>query len=118
MKNIFYLMDKWSFVQELGAAPPVDSFALLHYMPQRLLGNWRNRAVEVGDLMQSLYQTVLDQVKESRQWGVPSDSFMDRILDTLKQTPLSENELRFLGGVLMEEGSDTSSSLILPLSKP
>jgi hypothetical protein len=30
---------------------------------------------------------------------------MDWVLDTLKQTPLSENELRFLGGVLMEGGS-------------
>lgn len=40
---------------------------------------------------------------------------MNRILDTLKQTPLSENELRFIGGVRMEEGSDTSSSLILTI---
>jgi cytochrome P450 len=40
---------------------------------------------------------------------------MDWVLDTLKQTPLSENELRFLGGVLMEGGSDTSSSLILTI---
>ncbi|KAJ5521755.1 hypothetical protein N7527_005870 [Penicillium freii] len=77
--------------------------------------NWRNRAVEAGDLIQSLYQTVLDQVKERRQRGLQRDSFMDRILDTVKQTPLSENKLRFLGGVLMEEASDTSSSLILTI---
>ncbi|CAI7602789.1 unnamed protein product [Penicillium viridicatum] len=77
--------------------------------------NWRNRAVEAGDLIQSLYQTVLDQVKERRQRGIQRDSFMDRILDTVKQTPLSENNVRFLGGVLMEEASDTSSSLILTI---
>jgi hypothetical protein len=35
-------------------------------------------------------------------------TLMNRILNTLKQTPLSENELRFLG-------SDTSSSLILTI---
>ncbi|KAF3016326.1 hypothetical protein E8E15_004453 [Penicillium rubens] len=115
MKKLFYLMDKWSLVQELGATPPIDSFALLRYVPQWLLGNWRNRAIEVGDLMQFLYKTVLDQVKERRQRGIQRDSFMDRVLDALKQTPLSENELRFLGGVLMEGGSDTSSSLILTI---
>jgi cytochrome P450 len=115
MNKLFALMDKWSLVQELGATPPVDSFALLRFVPQILLGNWRNRAVEVGDLMQSLYQTVLDQVSERRQRGIQRDSFMDRVLDAQGQTALTENELRFLGGVLMEGGSDTSSSLILTI---
>lgn len=50
---------------------------------------WRNRAVEAGDPMQSLYQTLLDQVQERRQRGIQHDSFMDWTLDTLKQTPLS-----------------------------
>jgi cytochrome P450 len=40
---------------------------------------------------------------------------MDRVLDAQGQTALTENELRFLGGVLMEGGSDTSSSLILTI---
>ncbi|KAJ5667194.1 m-hydroxybenzyl alcohol hydroxylase [Penicillium longicatenatum] len=40
---------------------------------------------------------------------------MDRVLDRMEKTPLSESQLRFLGGVLMEGGSDTSSSLILTI---
>lgn len=39
--------------------------------------------------------------------------FMDRVLDGQEKNQLSRNELYFLGGVLMEGGSDTSSSLIL-----
>ncbi|KAA8647949.1 hypothetical protein EYZ11_008690 [Aspergillus tanneri] len=115
MDKLFYLMDKWSLVQELGATPPVDSFGLLRILPQWLLGNWKNRALEVGDLMQSLYKAALDQVRERRQRGIHRDSFMDRVLDNLDKTPLTENQLRFLGGVLMEGGSDTSSSLILTI---
>jgi cytochrome P450 len=115
MEKLYYLMDKWSLVQELGATPPVDSFALLRYIPQVLLGNWRNRALEVENLMQSLYKEVLDQVRSRRQRGIYKESFMDRVLDDIDKTPLTENQLRFLGGVLMEGGSDTSSSLILTI---
>lgn len=66
-------------------------------------------------MMQSLYKTVLDQVRDRRQRGIHRDSFMDRVLDGLDKSPLSENQLRFLGDVLMEGGSDTSSSLILTI---
>ncbi|QQK45678.1 Cytochrome P450 [Penicillium digitatum] len=69
--------ERWRMLQ-LGATPPVDSFALLRNVLQWMLGNWRYWAVEVGDLMQSLYQAVYDQVKERRQWGVQRDSSMDR----------------------------------------
>ncbi|KAJ5215367.1 m-hydroxybenzyl alcohol hydroxylase [Penicillium cinerascens] len=115
MEKLFYLMEKWSLVQELGATPPVDDFWLLRNLPQWMTGNWRNRALEVENLMQSLYSTVLDQVRDRRARGIHRDSFMDRVLDHMQKTPLSESQLRFLGGVLMEGGSDTSSSLILTI---
>lgn len=98
---------------ELGATPPVDSFPLLKVIPQRLLGNWRSRANHVGGLMKSLYSEVLQEVEQRRERGINKDSFMDRVLDGQEKNQLSRNELYFLGGVLMEGGSDTSSSLIL-----
>jgi len=113
VEKLFHLMDKFSLVQELGATPPVDDFFLLRILPQWLMGRWRDRALEVRNLMEALYKTVLDRVRERRQRGINRDSFMDRVLSSLDKTPLSENELQFLGGVLMEGGSDTSSSLIL-----
>ena len=115
MERLFALMEKWSLVMELGATPPVDSFPLLKWIPQRLLGNWRKRAREVGALMKSLYSDVLGQVENRREQGVNRGSFMDRILDQQAKNQLSRNELYFLGGVLMEGGSDTSSSLILAI---
>ncbi|KAL9035720.1 MAG: hypothetical protein Q9214_006454 [Letrouitia sp. 1 TL-2023] len=115
MSRLYSLMDKWSLVMELGATPPVDSFPPLKWMPQRLLGNWRKRATEVGQLMKSLYSEVLNQVEERRERGINVGSFMDRVLDQQETAQLSRNELHFLGGVLMEGGSDTSSSLILAI---
>jgi cytochrome P450 len=108
-------MEKWSLVLEVGATPPVDSFALLRLLPQRLLGNWRSRALEVEQLMKALYGDVLDKVRERRTAGIQRHSFMDSVLDSQEKLELSENQLMFLGGVLMEGGSDTSSSLILSL---
>lgn len=113
MDRLYALMDKWSLVMELGATPPVDSFPLLKIIPQRLLGNWRSRANNVGGLMKSLYSEVLQEVEQRRERGINKDSFMDRVLDGQEKNQLSRNELYFLGGVLMEGGSDTSSSLIL-----
>lgn len=115
MQRLYALMDKWSLVMELGATPPVDSFPLLKMIPEILLGNWRKRAGEVGTLMKSLYSEVFRQVEERRERGINKDSFMDRVLDQQSKNEFTQNELYFLGGVLMEGGSDTSSSLILAI---
>ena len=108
-------MKKWSLVMELGATPPVDSFPILKFIPQRFLGSWRSRAKDVGNLMKSLYSEVLQEVERRRESGVNRGSFMDRVLDGQEKNQLNRNELYFLGGVLMEGGSDTSSSLILAI---
>ncbi len=115
MERLYALMEKWSLVMELGATPPVDSFPLFKYLPERLFGHWRRRAREVGGLMVSLYSEVLRQVEERRERGIKRHSFMDRVLDQQEKNQLTRNELYFLGGVLMEGGSDTSSSLILAI---
>ena len=115
MNRLYALMEKWSLILELGATPQVDSFPLLKWIPQRFLGNWRSRAEEVGGLMTSLYSEVLGDVEKRREKGINRDSFMDRVLNEQDKTQLSRNELYFLGGVLMEGGSDTSSSLILAI---
>ena len=106
MKRLYALMEKWSVILELGATPAVDFLPALRIVPQWML---------VGALMKSLYSTVLGRVQERRVRGIRKDSFMDRILDQQEKNQLSDNQLLFLGGVLMEGGSDTSSSLILTI---
>ena len=108
-------MDKWSLALETGATPPIDSFPLLKLIPQGLMGNWRGRAVEVGDLMNSLYTDVLHRLYTRRNADINRDSLMDRVLDQQEVNQFNEHQLAFLGGTLMEGGSDTSSSLILAI---
>lgn len=113
MSRLYHLMEKWSLVLETGATPPVDSWPVLKWIPQRLMGNWRTRATECGTLMTDLYTEVLEQVRDRRQRGVDKGSFMDIVLEKQDKNQFSTHQLAFLGGTLMEGGSDTSSSLIL-----
>lgn len=67
--------------------------------------------------MLSLYSEALDRVKTRREKDSSAQlsTFMDKVLDAQEKNALPPNQLRFLGGVLMEGGSDTSSSLILAI---
>jgi cytochrome P450 len=106
-------MEKWSKVMETGATPPVDIFPFLKLVPEGLFGNWVSRSREVGDAMQSLYGRMVQRVVKRRETKGNHGSFLDGVLDQQKELNLTQNQLNFLGGVLMEGGSDTSSSMIL-----
>lgn len=114
MTRLYHLMESWSELMETGNTPPVDIFPWLKAVPQRLMGNYKKRAQTVGTEMETLYEDVLKDVlkrRETRNGG----SFLDVVLDQQDKTQLPRDQLRFIGGVLMEGGSDTSSSLILAI---
>lgn len=98
---------------EPGNTPPVDIYSFLHYIPQRFLGNWIGRAQGVSAEMNELYAEYLNRVEQRRKETGSTGSFMDIVLDQNEKLELSRHQLYFLGGVLMEGGSDTSSSIIL-----
>lgn len=105
--------ENWSRVMEPGNTPPVDIYSFLHWIPQRFLGNWVSRAKDVGNEMNDLYSRMLDRVHERRDKIGSKNSFMDIVLDQNEKLGLTRHQLYFIGGVLMEGGSDTSSSIIL-----
>ncbi|KAL1625631.1 hypothetical protein SLS56_007215 [Neofusicoccum ribis] len=114
MTRLYNLMEEWSKLMETGNAPPVDAFPWLKYVPEKLFGNYKSRALRVGKQMEVLYEDLLQDVlkrRETRNIG----SFMDVVLDQNDKVQLPREQLRFIGGVLMEGGSDTSSSLILAI---
>lgn len=98
---------------EPGNTPPVDIYSFLHWIPQRFFGNWVSRAKGVSAEMNKLYSGALDYVQERRRTVGNKGSFMDTVLDQNEKLGLTRHQLYFLGGVLMEGGSDTSSSVIL-----
>ncbi|KND93031.1 Fumitremorgin C synthase, partial [Tolypocladium ophioglossoides CBS 100239] len=113
MTRLYNMMENWSQLMEPGATPPVDIYPFLHWVPQKVFGNWLSRSKNVGDEMNGLYSSVLDRVRERRRTQGKKDSLMDSLLDQEDKLGLSDHKLYFLGGVLMEGGSDTTSSLII-----
>lgn len=107
------VQDNWSRVMEPGNTPPVDIYSFLFWIPQKFFGNWITRAKGVGADMAKLYSGVLDYIQERRKTVGSKNSFMDTVLDQNDKLGLNRHQLYFLGGVLMEGGSDTSSSIIL-----
>lgn len=98
---------------ETGATSSVNIFPWLKYFPEKLFENYVTRVKDIGRQMKSLYSDILDQVIKRRESGIQLNSFMDRVLEQQKKNELSPNQLRYIGDVLMKEGFDTSSSLIL-----
>lgn len=116
MNRLYRLMEVWSAIMETGATPPVDIFPWLKLVPERFLGKYVTRAHSIGKQMETLYDDVLAKVIERRESGDRQmGTFMDKVLDQQEKIGLEPNQLRFIGGVLMEGGSDTSSSLILAI---
>lgn len=106
-------MEQWSEVMETGATPPVDIVPILKWVPERFFGNWITRSRNVGRGMDKLYGRMVSQVMQRRLKSGSRGSFLDGILDQQEKLNLTRNQVNFLCGVLMEGGSDTSSSMIL-----
>lgn len=113
MEKLYHLMENWSKVMETGNTPPVDIYPFLHYVPERFLGFWRSRASAVRDEMNSLYGSMVQKVINRREASIIKQSFMDTVLSQNDKLGFSRHQLSFLGGVLMEGGSDTTSSSII-----
>lgn len=111
--ELYELMEEWSKVMETGATPPVDILPILKWIPQRFFNNWITRSRNIGIAMDKLYGRLVSHVIQRRLKACSRRSFLDDVLDKQDKLRLNRNELNFLCGVLMEGGSDTTSSMIL-----
>jgi cytochrome P450 len=97
---------------EVGNTPPVDIYSFFHYIPQSFFGNWITRSKAVGGQMNKLYSDMLAKVEQRRKKHGSKGSWMDTVLDQQEKLGLTRHQIYFLGGVVMEGGSDTSASII------
>jgi len=116
VQEITAVMRAWSSIMETGNTPPVDIFPFLKYLPD-FMSDWRKRAKRLSNLMFTSYHALVQEVRNRRARGIKRNSLMDKILEEQetpgfdKRNALSADKLAFLGGVLMEGGSDTVSHL-------
>jgi cytochrome P450 len=114
VRAIYHVRDQFSEILEPGNTPPADFFPILKYLPQ-FLATWKQRAAAVRQGQQNLYLGLLSGTKARISRGIPVNCFMDRLLTEAETSKhgLDDEHLAYVGGVMMEAGSDSTSSTLL-----
>ncbi|EIN10089.1 cytochrome P450 [Punctularia strigosozonata HHB-11173 SS5] len=114
--DFFHVQHLWEHVLEPGAHPPIDILPFLRYTPERW-APWKSLCREVRRLQRELYFGLLEECEQRVADGSADgqESFMDEVVRHRDDLGLTQEMAGYLGGVLVEGGSDTTSSFIQSL---
>ncbi|EIN10090.1 cytochrome P450, partial [Punctularia strigosozonata HHB-11173 SS5] len=119
--TFFHVQRRWEQALELGAHPPVDMLPFLRYVPERW-ALWKRISREIREVQRGLYMKLLceceERIRSGTQDGIPT--FMDEVIKQQDELGMTREMACYLGGTLIEGGSDTTSyslqSLVLALT--
>ncbi|KAJ7800590.1 cytochrome P450 [Mycena olivaceomarginata] len=94
--------------------PPVDMIPILKYVPERW-AKWKRDCAKTRKLQRDLYFGLLDETKERLRRCEENGSYMEEILARQEEFGMDREITGYLGGVLIEGGSDTISSFLQSL---
>ncbi|GKZ48832.1 hypothetical protein AbraIFM66951_001073 [Aspergillus brasiliensis] len=112
VQALYHAQDRFTAILEPGACPPVDAFSCLKILPE-FLSPWKKEAKEIRKEQRSLYFGLLGETQDRIQNQKLASCFMEKVLNDRKKTGFNEEQVAYLGGILMEAGSDTTSSTLL-----
>lgn len=112
VQALYDVQNRFTALLEPGAAPPVDGITFLRHIPEAL-APWKKRAREIRRDQRELYFRLFEGTKERMRRGVRMGCFMERLIDGQEKNGLDDEHTTYLGGILMEAGSDTTSSTLL-----
>lgn len=114
IQRLYHVQDQFTAIMETGATPPVDIFPVLKLLPS-FMAPWRKWALSIRAEQRELYFDLLQSVKNRIARGIRRNCFMDAMLEEKNRIKngLDEEHIAYVGGVLMEGGSDTTASTLL-----
>jgi len=107
----FHAQHMWETALAPGSQPPVDFLPILKYVPERW-APWKTLCKEVRKAQRKLYFGLLTECEERVKRGEENGSYMEEVVKRQKEFGMTREHVGYLGGALMEGGSDTSSSFI------
>ncbi|KAK7042226.1 putative cytochrome P450 [Favolaschia claudopus] len=110
----FEVQHDWEELMEPGSTPPIDLIPILKYIPERW-AKWKQDCTKVRKMQRRLYFGLLDEMKERVGRGEENGCFMEEILMREVELGVNREMAGYLGGVLIEGGSDTTSSYLQSL---
>ncbi|KAL4768641.1 cytochrome P450 [Aspergillus nidulans var. acristatus] len=112
VQALYDVQNRFTALLEPGAAPPVDGITFLRHIPE-FLAPWKRRAKEIRRDQRALYFRLYNATKERMAKGIRTGCFMEKLIDDQVKNGLDDEHTTYLGGILMEAGSDTTSSTLL-----
>ncbi|KAL4914788.1 cytochrome P450 [Aspergillus aurantiobrunneus] len=112
VQALYDVQNRFTALLEPGAAPPVDGITFLQHIPE-ILAPWKQKARQIRRDQRALYFRLYNATKERMRRGVRTGCFMEKLIDDQEKNKLDDEHTTYLGGILMEAGSDTTSSTLL-----
>ncbi|PPQ89366.1 LOW QUALITY PROTEIN: hypothetical protein CVT25_002008, partial [Psilocybe cyanescens] len=96
-------------------AASVDLIPILMYVPERW-APWKRLWRKTRKLQRALYFSLLEHAEQRINSGNRSNNFIKNILDPQSELGLNREMTAYIGGIMIDGGTDTSSTLILSLA--
>ncbi|CAE6376736.1 unnamed protein product [Rhizoctonia solani] len=112
--DFFEVQHMWEGILTPGSLPPIDFLPFLKWMP-RPLARWKDTCDEIRRRQRNLYLGLLRETEERIASGYENGCFMEEALARRAEFGMSWELVGYLGGVMIEGGSDTVSSWLQSL---
>ncbi|CAE7173942.1 unnamed protein product [Rhizoctonia solani] len=112
--DFFNAQHSWEEVLEPGAHPPMDLIPILKHVPEAL-ASWKTLCKKTRKLQRDLYFGLLEETERRIANHQENNCFMEQVLARQQEFGMSRELVGYLGGVLLEGGSDTTSSFLQTL---
>jgi len=109
VSETFEITHLWGELLSPGAQPPVDFLPFLKYLPTPL-ASWKTLCDTMRHLTRKTYFGLLRETEERVARGFENGCFMEQVLARQSEFGMSRELIGSLGGVMIEAGSDTTSS--------
>jgi cytochrome P450 len=112
VRKLYHAQDQFTAILEQGATPPVDSLPFLKYIPKTFAA-WKRWAKIIRNEQTALYMELLNETRDCINKDKAQISFMEQLLWDQNASGFDDEHLAYIGGVLLEAGSDTTTSTLL-----
>ncbi|KAJ8702940.1 hypothetical protein PTI98_001611 [Pleurotus ostreatus] len=101
-------------INELAAPfdhPPLDFFPILRHVPERW-APWKTLSKKTKQIRNAFDQDLFHQCEEAVRSGKRTGCYLENVIETQVELGSNRNEVRAMGRVLLDAGTETSASFL------
>ncbi|CAL1707469.1 unnamed protein product [Somion occarium] len=106
--KLYSTLWEWEQVIRPGGVPPVDIFPILKYVPERWAA-WKALCRDIRKNQRKIFFGLLDICEDRMNQDRRNDCFLEHVLDKREEYGLDCEMIAYVGGTLLEAGTETSA---------